>query len=156
MKTALKIVLWCMIVLTLGLVGFAVVTAGLITPEKPEMQELFDLSLNVIFYWGYALFALAIIGAIVAFLLNVITHPSGLLKTLIGVVVVVAIVGSLVGFVFNSEIAPIRNSAGGVFDNLFELRIAELGLYVTYTVAAIAVLVVIFDMCSGLVRRFIK
>ena len=156
MKTALKIVLWLLIAGTAVLTAFTVATALMATPEKPEMQKLFDLSLELTFYWGYALFAIAIISAIIAFFFNIISHPSGLVKTLIGIVIVVLVVGSAVAWVKFHEIAPVPNSAGGVFDNPFELQISEIGLYVTYAVAAIAILVVVYDMLSGLVRRFIK
>ena len=156
MKTAFKIVLGFLIAATLGLVAFTVATAVQVSPEKPEMQKLFDLSLDLTFYWGYALFATAIVAAIVAFLFNIISHPSGLVKTLLGLVLAGAVVGASVGFVLSHDILPVPNSAGGVFDNPFELSIAEIGLYVTYLVAAIAVLVVVFDLLSGLVRKIIK
>ena len=156
MKTVLKILFWFLIAGTVALTAFTVTTAMLATPEKPEMQKLFDLSLNLIFYWGYALFATVIISAIVAFFFNIISHPSGLVKTLLGFVIVALVVGSAVAWVKFHEIAPVPNSAGGVFDNPFELQISAIGLYLTYAVAAIAILVVVYDMFSGLVRRFIK
>ena len=156
MKTAFKIVLGFLIAATLGLVAFTVATAVQVSPEKPEMQKLFDLSLDLTFYWGYALFATALVAAIVAFLFNIISHPSGLVKTLLGLVLAGVVVGVPVGFVLSHDILPVPNSAGGVFDNPFELSITELGLYVTYLVAAIAVLVVVFDLLSGLVRKIIK
>jgi hypothetical protein len=156
MKTAFKIVLGFLIAATLGLVAFTVATAVQVSPEKPEMQKLFDLSLDLTFYWGYALFATALVAAIVAFLFNIISHPSGLVKTLLGLVLAGVVVGVPVGFVLSHDILPVPNSAGGVFDNPFELSIAEIGLYVTYLVAAIAVLVVVFDLLSGLVRKIIK
>jgi hypothetical protein len=156
MKTVLKIVFWFLIAGTVALTAFTVATAMLATPEKPEMQKLFDLSLNLTFYWGYALFATVIVSAIIAFFFNIITHPSTWLKTLLGIGIVGLVVGSIVAWVLSHEIAPVPNSAGGVFDNSFELQISETGLYLTYAVAAIAILVVVYDMFSGLVRRFIK
>ena len=156
MKTAFKIVLWSLIVVTLGLVVFTVTAAMSVTPDKPEMQKLFDLSLDLTFFWGYALFAAALVAAIIAFSFNIISHPSGLVKTLIGLVIAAAVVGSSVGIVLSHDILPVPNSAGGVFDSKFELSIAEIGLYVTYVVAAIAILVVVYDILSGMVRRFIK
>ena len=156
MKTAFKIVLGCLISVTLALVAFTVYTASQITPEKPQMQELFDLSLDLNFFWGYALFALAILGVVIAFFFNIVSHPSGLIKTLLGLVVVVAVVGTAFGLVLSHELLPVPNSAGGVFDNPFELKISAIGLYVTYIVAAIAILAVFVDMCGSVVRRFIK
>ena len=63
------------------------------------------------------------------------------------------VVGAALGVALSHDGLVIPNSAGGVFDNPFELRISEIGIYVTYIVSAIAVLVVVFDVLSGLVRK---
>jgi hypothetical protein len=141
MKTVLKVLLWVLIGVTAGLVGWAVYEGGS------------DQAISCNLMWGYGLLALAVVGVICAALIDTFTHPSGLLKTLLGVVIVVAVVGTSVGLVLSNEPLPVPNSAGGVFDNPFELRISEIGIYVTYIVSAIAVLVVVFDVLSGLVRK---
>ncbi len=144
MKTVLKVLLWVLIGITAGLVGWAVYTGG--SDEA--------ISYNLI--WGYGLLALAVVGVLCAALVDTFTHPAGLVKTLLGLVIVVAVVGTSVGLVLSHDILPVPNSAGGVFDNPFELRISEIGIYVTYIVSAIAILVVVYDVLSGLVRRVIK
>jgi hypothetical protein len=144
MKTVLKVLLWVLIGITVGLVGW--------TAYKGGADELIGYNL----LWAYGLLALAVVGVIVAALIDTITHPAGLIKTLLGVVVVVAVVGTALGLVLSEAPVAVPNSAGGVFDNAFELRISEIGIYVTYIVAAIAILVVVFDVLSGLVRRVLK
>ena len=161
MKTAFKIVLWCLLVVTLGLAAFAVVANNMAAnapeAEVAEMQKLFDLALDLNFFWGYALFAIVIVSAIIAFFINVITHPSGMVKVALGLVLAAAVVALPVVWVcYFREILPVPNSAGGVFDNVKELRISEIGLFVTYIVAGLAILAVIVDMLSGLVRRIVK
>ena len=159
MKTFFKIILWLLIIGTIGLTALTVASAMVDVSAQPEwLQKIlnFDLLLNYIFYWGYALFATALVSAVISFLFNVISHPSGLVKTLLGLILVVAVVGSAYYFVGKSELLPVPNSAGGVFDNPFELKISSIGLYVTYIVAAFAIVVVAFDILSGLVRRIIK
>ena len=144
MKTVLKALLWVLIGLTVLSAIWAVQSGGS------------DVAISVALYWGYALLGLAAISAIVAFIFNVISHPTGLGKTLIGLGLVLVVVGIPVIVVLNRELLPVANSAGGVFDNPFELGIAEVGLLVTYIVAAIAALVVVFDICNGLVRKVVK
>ena len=144
MKTVLKALLWALIAATVGLVGWAILTNGS------------DAAISVILYWGYGLLALAIVGVLCAALIDTITHPSGLKKTLIAVVAVAAVVGTVLGLVLSHEPVAVANSAGGSFTDAFELRISEMGIYVTYVVAVLAVAVVAYDLVSGLVRKVLK
>lgn len=156
MKTAFKIVLWSLICITVALVGYACYAGFKVDPEIPATEARFHQALDITFYWGYALFGTAVLSAIIAFFFNIISKPAGLGKTLLSVGVVAAIVGTSVGLVLSKDVLSVPNSAGGLFSDPFELRISEIGLYLTYIVAAIALLVVFFDMVSGLVRRFVK
>jgi hypothetical protein len=144
MKTALRIVLGLLLAVTIALTGWAVYEGGS------------DLSISANLVWGYALFALAIVGVVVAALVGAISNPAGLGKTLLGVVVVVAVVGTAFALALSHDATPVANSAGGAFENPFELRISEIGIYVTYIVAAIALLAVAVDLVSAVVRKFAK
>ena len=144
MKTVLKVLLWVLIAVTIGLVGWTVYAGGA------------DAVISYNLLWGYGLLALAVVGVICAALVDTFTHPAGLLKTLITLVIVGAVIGGVVALVLNKDLTPVANSAGGVFDDKFELSIAEAGIYITYIVAAIAGVVVVFDLLMGLVRRIIK
>lgn len=156
MKIAFKVVLVCLLIVTVGLLGFAV-AANVMTGNNPEMQRYFDLALNLNFYWGYALFAIALLATCTAFLFNVITNPAGLGKLALGLVVVAAVVGAPAVFVWKyREILPVPNSAGGVFDDAFVLKIAETGLFITYVVAGLAVAAVVIYGLNGLIRKIVK
>ena len=144
MKTVLKVLLWVLIAVTVGLVGWTVYAGG--------AEAIVGYNLM----WGYGLLALAVVGVIVAALVDTFTHPAGLKKTLITIVIVGAVVGGVIALVKSHELLPIPNSAGGVFDDKFELTIAEAGIYVTYIVAVIALVVVAFDLLKGLIGRIIK
>jgi hypothetical protein len=156
MKTAFKIVLWTLILVTVGLVGYSCYTGFKVDPDVPATDVAFKQALDITFYWGYALFGVAILSAVVAFLINIISKPAGLGKTALGLGVVLAVVGTSVGLVWNKAVLAVPNSAGGLFSDPFELRISEISIYLTYIVAAIALLVIVFDVVSGLVRRFVK
>ena len=118
-------------VITLALVGWAVVSGGS------------EVSISWNLMWGYALLVVAIVSVLCAAIKGTITNPAGLKNTLIAVVLVVVVVGAALGLALSHDGLTIPNSAGGVFDDPFELVISETGILVTYVVAAATLLVTI-------------
>ena len=131
MKLALKILLIALFVITLGLVAWAVISGG---------AEI-AISCNLI--WGYVLLALAILSVIFAAIMGVATNPKGLKKSILAAVLVIVVVGIAGACAWLSDIQSIPNSAGGNFTDKTELAISNVGIIVTYIVAAAAVLVTI-------------
>ena len=127
-------------VITLVLVAWAMISGG---------SEV-AISWNLL--WGYALLVVAVISVICAAIKGTITHPAGLKNTLIATAIVVVVVGAALGVALSHDGLVIPNSAGGVFDNPFDLAISETGIIVTYIVAAAAILVTIV----GEVRNALK
>ena len=127
-------------VITLALVGWAVISGG------AEVA----ISWNLI--WGYVLLVAAIVSVLCAAIKGTITNPAGLKNTLIAVVLVVGVVGAALGIALSHDGLVVPNSAGGVFDDPFELVISETGILVTYVVAAATILVTIV----GEVRNALK
>ncbi len=140
MKKKLNMVLVALFVITLAFVGWAVISGG---------SEV-AISWNLM--WGYALLVAAIVSVLCAAIKGTITHPAGLKGTLIAVVIVIAVVGVALGVALSHDGLVVPNSAGGVFDDPFELAISETGIVVTYIVAAAAILVTIV----GEVRNALK
>ena len=140
MKKKLNILMVGLFVITLALVGWAIISGG---------SEV-AISWNLI--WGYTLLVAAIVSVICAAIKGTITNPAGLKNTLIAAVVVIVVVGAALGVALSHDGLVVPNSAGGVFDNPFELVISETGIVVTYVVAAAAVLVTIV----GEVRNVLK
>ena len=125
-------VLVALFVITLAFVGWAVISGG---------SEV-AISWNLI--WGYVLLVAAIVCVLYAAIKGTITNPAGLKNTLIAVVLVVVVVGAALGISLSHDGLVVPNSAGGVFDDPFELVISETGILVTYVVAAATLLVTIF------------
>ncbi len=125
-------VLVALFVITLAFVGWAVISGG---------SEV-AISWNLI--WGYVLLVAAIVCVLYAAIKGTITNPAGLKNTLIAVVLVVVVVGAALGIALSHDGLVVPNSAGGVFDDPFELVISETGIIVTYVVAAATLLVTIF------------
>ena len=136
----LNIVMGVLFAITLALVGWAVISGG---------SEV-SISWNLL--WGYTLLVVAIVSVIWAAIKGTITNPAGLKNTLIAVAIVVVVVGAALGISLSHDGLVIPNSAGGVFDNPFELVISETGILVTYVVAAATLLVTLF----GEVRNVLK
>ena len=133
-------VLVALFVITLAFVGWAVISGG---------SEV-AISWNLM--WGYALLVAAIVSVLCAAIKGTITHPAGLKGTLIAVVIVIAVVGAALGVALSHDGLVVPNSAGGVFDDPFELVISETGILVTYVVAAATILVTLV----GEVRNALK
>ena len=127
-------------VITLALVGWAVVSGGA------------EVAISWNLMWGYALLVTAIVSVICAAIKGTITNPAGLKNTLIAVVIVVVVVGAALGVALSHDGLVVPNSAGGVFDNPFDLAISETGIIVTYIVAVAAIVVTI----AGEVRNALK
>ena len=127
-------------VITLALVGWAVISGGA------------EVAISWNLLWGYALLVAAVVSVICAAIKGTITNPAGLKNTLIAVAIVVVVVGVALGIALSHDGLVIPNSAGGVFDNPFELVISETGIIVTYVVAAATLLVTLF----GEVRNALK
>ena len=140
MKKKLNMVMGALFAVTLALVLWAVVSGGSVVAISCNHQ------------WGYTLLVVAVSSVIWAAIKGTITNPAGLKNTLIAVAIVVVVVGAALGISLSHDGLVIPNSAGGVFDNPFELVISETGIIVTYVVAAATLLVTLV----GEVRNVLK
>ena len=140
MKKMLNIVMAVLFAVTLGLVGWAVASGG---------SEV-AISYNLL--WGYTLLVVAIVSVLWAAIKGTITHPAGLKNTLIAVVIVVVVVGAALGIALSHDGLTIPNSAGGVFDDPFELAISETGILVTYVVAAATLIVTLVSEVRNVLK----
>ena len=125
----LNILLGLLFAVTAAMVGWAVVSGG---------NEV-AISWNLV--WGYALLVGAVLGVLLSAIKGTITNPAGLKKTMLAIVLVVVVVGAALFIALGHDGIVIPNSAGGVFDDPFELVISEVGILVTYVVAAASIVV---------------
>ena len=140
MEKKLNMLMAGLFALTLVFVAWAVISGGS------------DVAISWNLIWGYTLLVAAIVSVIWAAIKGTITNPAGLKNALIATAVVVVVVGAALGIALSHDGLVIPNSAGGVFDDPFELVISEVGILVTYVVAATALLVTI----AGEVRNALK
>ena len=140
MKKMLNILLGLLFAVTAAMVGWAVVSGG---------NEV-AISWNLV--WGYALLVGAALSVLLSAIKGTITNPAGLKKTLLAVVVVVVVVGAALFIALGHDGIVIPNSAGGVFDDPFELVISEVGILVTYVVAAASIIVTLYTEVRNLFK----
>ena len=140
MKKFLNILLGLLFAITAAMVGWAVVSSG---------SEV-AISWNLV--WGYVLLVGALVSVLWAALKGTITNPAGLKKTMLAVVLVVVVVGAALFIALGHDGIVIPNSAGGVFDDPFELVISEVGILVTYVVAAASIVVTLYTEVRNLFK----
>ena len=140
MKKMLNILLGLLFAITAVMVGWAVVSGG---------SEV-AISWNLV--WGYALLVGAVLSVLLSAIKGTITNPAGLKNTLLALVLVVVVVGAALFIALGHDGLVIPNSAGGVFDDPFELVISEVGILVTYVVAAASIVVTAFVEVRNLVK----
>ncbi len=140
MKKFLNILLGLLFAITAVMVGWAVVSSG---------NEV-AISWNLV--WGYALLIGAVLSVLISAIKGTITNPAGLKKTMLAIVLVVVVVGAALFIALGHDGIVIPNSAGGVFDDPFELVISEVGILVTYVVAAASILVTLYTEVRNLFK----
>lgn len=140
MKKMLNILLGLLFAVTAAMVGWAVVSGG---------NEV-AISWNLV--WGYALLVGAVLGVLLSAIKGTITNPAGLKKTMLAIVLVVVVVGAALFIALGHDGIVIPNSAGGVFDDPFELVISEVGILVTYVVAAASIVVTLYTEVRNLFK----
>ncbi len=140
MKKMLNILLGLLFAITAVMVGWAVVSGG--------AEDA--ISWNLV--WGYALLVGAIVSVLLSAIKGTITNPAGLKKTMLAIVLVVVVVGAALFIALGHDGIVIPNSAGGVFDDPFELVISEVGILVTYVVAAASIIVTLYTEVRNLFK----
>lgn len=140
MKKFLNILLGLLFAITAVMVGWAVVSGG------AEVA----ISWNLV--WGYALLVGAVLSVLISAIKGTITNPAGLKKTMLAIVLVVVVVGAALFIALGHDGIVIPNSAGGVFDDPFELVISEVGILVTYVVAAASIVVTLYTEVRNLFK----
>lgn len=117
----------------------------------PKVEHMGDIHANCewMLWWMYGIVIIGIIAALISPIKNMITNPKAAIKALIGLVVAVAIVGGCYAL---SSAAPVPNSAGGFFEDAFELRFTDTVLYIAYLALGGCVLAIL----AGTVKNAIK
>lgn len=133
MKKILNILLVVLIAVTVALLVYAIATGGSETA----------VSLNLI--WGYILLVGAALSVVYCAVKGMVKNPAGIKKTLASVAIIIVVVGAAVAYALSNSNLAIPNSAGGVFDDPFELVITESSIIVTYVAFVATVIAAVYS-----------
>lgn len=133
MKKILNILLVVLIAVTVALLVYAIATGGSETA----------ISLNLI--WGYVLLVGAALSVVYCAVKGMVKNPAGIKKTIASVAVIIVVVGAAVAYALSNAGLAIPNSAGGVFDDPFELVVTESSIIVTYVAFVATVIAAVFS-----------
>ena len=133
MKKILNILLVALIAVTVALLVYAIATGGSETA----------ISLNLI--WGYVLLVGAALSVVYCAVKGMVKNPAGIKKTIASVAIIVVVVGAAVAYALSNAGLAIPNSAGGVFDDPFELVVTESSIIVTYVAFVATVIAAVFS-----------
>ncbi len=117
----------------------------------PQVQHMGDMHADCewILWWLYGIVGIGIVAALASPVKNLFTTPKAALKALVGLVVAAAVIGGCYAL---SSAAPVPNSAGGFFEDVFELKFTDTVIYLTYLVAGVSIL----SILVGEIRNAIK
>lgn len=133
MKKILNILLVVLIAVTVALLVYAIATGGSETA----------VSLNLI--WGYILLVGAALSVVYCAVKGMVKNPTGIKKALASVAIIIVVVGAAVAYALSNSSLAIPNSAGGVFDDPFELVITESSIIVTYVAFVATVIAAVYS-----------
>ncbi len=140
MKKTLNIILGILMAITAVLLVWAIATGGSET----------SISWNLI--WGYVLLVAAALSVVYCAVKGMIKNPAGIKKAVASIAIIIVVVGIALGIALSHKGLAIPNSAGGFFDDPFELVITESSIIVTYVAFVATVLAAIFSEIRNAVK----
>lgn len=144
MKKILNILLVVLMVVTVALVAYAIAVSG----DQSALNTA--VSLNLI--WGYILLVGAALSVVYCAVKGMVKNPAGIKKTLASVAIIVIVVGAAIAYAMSNSNLAIPNSAGGVFDDPFELVVTESSIVVTYVAFVATVIAAIFSEIRNAIK----
>ena len=117
----------------------------------PQVQHMGDMhaDCNWMLVWTYVIVGIGLIAALISPVKNLFTSPKAAVGALVGLVVAAAVI---FGCYALSSAAPVPNSAGGFFEDVFELKFTDTVCYLAYLVGGVSVL----SILVGEIRNAIK
>ena len=125
MKKWFNILLGVLLVITVGLMAYAV-----IAPHSEDYSQ-YDLSISLNLYWGYFLLVFGVFMAVFCALFGMAQNPSGIKYVAGAAVLIVVIIGAAYFFSAGHDV-NIPNLADGGFFSHADTVIAETCILVTY------------------------
>ncbi|MFI3286243.1 MAG: hypothetical protein R3Y08_06265 [Rikenellaceae bacterium] len=143
MKNILKILLGVMLAITVCVIAYPVYTAF-----TGGSEEAIAAAIGVNLYWGYALFAIVVISALLGSIYGMLNASAGLLKTVLSFVLVAAIVVGSYLYAAGHTIEIINIENGAAFPAM-DTVITESSIIIAYIAMGGAVLAALASELMG-------
>lgn len=104
---------------------------------------------SLMLVYTYILFALAILVSIIFPLINIVKNPKGSMRSLLGILAMVVVLG--ISYIFSSD-TPIVTPVA-VYDSPVSLRLSDMGLYAAYIMLAVAFIAIIFGELKNAFKK---
>lgn len=108
------------------------------------------ISANLI--WCYALMVAAVLAVVYCAVKGMVKNPAGIKKAIASIAIIVVVVGIALGIALSHKGLAIPNSAGGFFDDPFELVVTESSIIVTYVAFVATVVAAIFSEIRNAIK----
>ena len=117
----------------------------------PQVQHMGDMHADAewMMILTYAIVVIGVVCALISPIKNLFSSPKAALKALVGLVVAAAIIGGCYAL---SSAAPVPNSAGGFFEDAFDLKFTDTALFLAYLALGVSVL----SILAGEIRNALK
>ena len=117
----------------------------------PKVEHMGDMHANCewMLWWMYGIVIIGIIAALISPVKNMLTNPKAAIKALVGLVLAAAIIGGCYAL---SSAVPVPNSAGGFFEDVFDLRFTDTMLYLAYLALGGGVLAILAGSFKSAVK----
>lgn len=144
------------VMLGLGVVVFAYFLVASLTQTQPSSEPGFAAwsagsvsGINVMLIYAYILLAVTILVALIFPLINIVKNPKGSMRSLIGLLAMVVVLG--IGYIF-SKSTPIITPVD-TYDNVFELRLTDTGLIAAYIIFFVAIATILFGEIKSALKK---
>ena len=117
----------------------------------PKVEHMGNMHANCewMLWWMYGIVIIGIIAALISPIKNMLTNPKAAIKALVGLVLAAAIIGGCYAL---SSAVPVPNSAGGFFEDVFDLRFTDTMLYLAYLALGGGVLAILAGSFKSAVK----
>lgn len=108
-----------------------------------------EVSVDTMLYWAYAMIFLTIGLSVALPLIGIAQNPKSAKKSLMGIALLAVVVG--LSYIM-ADATPITFASGNIIDDVFELKLADTGLWATYFMFGGVIISIVFSEIYKLLK----
>lgn len=149
----IKILSYVLLVAGVGAFVYFLVASLVNTDPYPEYMAASKgaaQGTSVMLVYTYILFGLTILASILFPIINIIKNPKGSMRSLIGILAMVVVLG--ISYLVSSS-EPMTLSDNTIVDNATTLKLADMGLYAAYIMLIAVFAVILFGEIKNALKK---